>query len=261
MNDLITRNTLPVKSISELEAIGTLFERSGMFGCTQQGQGLILSMTCIMEGKTPLEVMETYHIIDGRPSKRADAMLASLIELGGTYKIIERTTTAAKIETTYKDISYVSSFTWEEAQQEPYIWQKDGKTLKKNWATPRARMQSLWARVVSDGVRVVCPLANRGNYTPEEIQDDMQPSPVIIPATQPETARPPVMSAESTTVEAEIIDFNIIPIGDQKGKPWTVLTVDQLKKCRSLKNKEITPDHVKAINAELAKREGQSNGK
>ena len=260
MNDLVVKNTLPVKSIAELEAIGTLFERSGMFGCTQQGQGLVLAMTCVMENKTPLEVVETYHIIDGRPSKRADAMLASLIELGGSYKIIERSPTCAKIELKYKDASYTETYTWEEAQKEPYVYQKDGKTLKKNWATPRARMQSLWARVTSDGVRVVCPLANRGNYTPEEIQDEIQPSPVIITTTVTESPASSAMSAEQVMTDAEIVDPEIIPLGDQKGKPWSVLTNEQLKKCRNLKNKEITPDHVKAIDAELAKREGSNNG-
>lgn len=259
MNDLSVKNSLPVKSIAELEAIGTLFERSGMFGCTQQGQGLVLAMTCVMENKTPLEVVETYHIIDGRPSKRADAMLASLIELGGTYKILERSPTCAKIELKYKDASYVEAFTWEEAQKEPYVYQKDGKTLKKNWATPRARMQSLWARVTSDGVRVVCPLANRGNYTPEEIQDEIQPASVII-STSYESTKHPFIAAESFPVLEELVDPSIIPLGDQKGKPWSVLSIEQLKKCRGLKNKEITPDHIKAIDAELAKREEVNDG-
>ena len=48
---------------------------------------------------------------------------------------------------------------------------KDGKTYKDNWATPRSRMQMLWARVVSDGVRTMAPEICSGIYTPEETAD------------------------------------------------------------------------------------------
>ncbi len=160
----------PVNTVAEIQQIGEMFERSGMFGCSQQGQGTVLAMTCVMQRMTPLEFIQTYHIVEGRPTMRADAMLANLLDLGGEYQVIERTADRAAIAASFRGAVFESCFTWEEAQLEPYIYGKDGKTPKKNWATPRARMQMLWARVVSDVVRVVCPLANRGVYTPEEIE-------------------------------------------------------------------------------------------
>ena len=160
----------PVNTVAEIQQIGELFERSGMFGCNQQGQGTVLAMTCVMQRMTPLEFIQTYHIVEGRPTMRADAMLANLLDLGGEYQVIERTADRAAIAASFRGAVFESCFTWDEAQLEPYVYGKDGKTPKKNWATPRARMQLLWARVVSDVVRVVCPLANRGVYTPEEIE-------------------------------------------------------------------------------------------
>jgi len=280
MNEIAIRNTLPVKSMAEIEAIGVLFERSGMFGCTQQGQGIILSLACVMEGKTPIELLETYHIINGKLSKRADAMLVDFIKLGGIYSIDVRNENEARAMFKFKSAMFESSFTWEQAKKEPFVYEKDGKTPKYNWATPRARMQTLWARVVSDGVRTVCPLANRGTIPPEEAQDlpeetettiidepviDLSGLKVVKPETKPEPEKKPEQPATATApeaapeVEAEIVDFNIIPIGDLKGQPWTVLQDVQLAKLLNFKGKKLTDGHRKAIQAEIDKRKAATN--
>lgn len=272
--ELIIRNTLPVKSIAELQTIGQLFEQSGMFGCKQQGQGIILAMTCHLQNMTPLEFLENYNLIDGKPSKKADAMLAKLMELGGSFKIIKRTIDEAAIECTYKGNTYTSSFTWKEAQEEPYVYEKDGKTFKRNWRTPRARQQSLWARVCSDAIRTVCPQANKGTATPEEMQDlieDIQPTtlknitPEIIPQSEIQNVEPEIIEVvpeqgEAQPAETPQIDFNIIPIGDMAGKIWADLPIERLKKLLTVKHKKITAEHLKFAKAELARKEAE-NGK
>ena len=162
---------LPVQSMQDIVAEGHLVAQSGMLGVTNPAEGFIVVATCIQEGMSLLKFSERYNVICGRCSMKAEAMLANLLDLGGSYKIISRTEESAAIEVNFRDASFTARLDWTDAQKETYTRQKDGRALKDNWSTPRRRMQMLWARVVSDGVRTVCPNATRGTYTPEEIQD------------------------------------------------------------------------------------------
>ncbi len=171
---------LPVKSMQDIVAAGHLVAQSGMLGVTNPAEGFIVVATCIQEGMSLLKFSERYNVICGRCSMKAEAMLANLLDLGGSYKVISRTAESAAIEVKYRDASFTARLDWADAQKETYTRQKDGRTLKDNWSTPRRRMQMLWARVVSDGVRTVCPNATRGTYTPEEIQDFEPREPRII---------------------------------------------------------------------------------
>lgn len=150
--------------------LGESIARSQMFGCENVQQGHVLAVACVAKGIDPLSLVERYHIIQGRLSMRSDAMLAGLQERGGKYRIIQRTADAAEIEITIDGQSHRFALTWVEAEKEAYVRNKKGG-LKDNWATPRGRMQMLWARVVSDGVRTMCPVVLTGRYTPEEISD------------------------------------------------------------------------------------------
>lgn len=216
----------PVSSIAEIEQIGKMFETSGMFGCTQQGQGTVLAMTCVMQKMTPLEFIQTYHIVEGRPSMRADAMLAKLLEAGGTYTIIERTAEKASVKIKYRDAEGTFTMTHEDAKAEPFYWKKDGKTPKDNYASPRKRMQMLWARVTSDGVRTVAPIVVAGLYTPEEISDfgnEMQLTPAktvapVIEATKPADQPKPEVVEPGVLKPEEQVDFKVCPLG-MKGQP------------------------------------------
>lgn len=167
--------------IEAIEKIGLFFAQSGMFGCEKAQQGMVLAMACLAERKSPLEIKRTYHLLNGELSMRADAMLAQFRQKGGKHKIVARTADRAAVELERDGEKQLFSFTWEEAQQEPFVWSwKDPLTQKvlakpvpkKNWATPRARTQMLWSRVISDGVRAMDPGIVAGSYTPEEIDDD-----------------------------------------------------------------------------------------
>jgi len=151
---------------------GHVLARSRMFGCDSVEQGQVFALALLCENMTPIEIAKKYHIIQGRLTKRSDAMLAEFREAGNRHRIVERTSEVAEIELISKDgESNKFRFTFEEAQQEKFPFGKDGKTLKDNWATPRGRMQMLWARVVSDGIRCVAPEIVAGTYTPEEMRD------------------------------------------------------------------------------------------
>jgi hypothetical protein len=53
---------------------GEIIFKSGMFGCKSPEQGAALLMLCQAEGINPFMALRRYHMIEGRPSMRADAM-------------------------------------------------------------------------------------------------------------------------------------------------------------------------------------------
>lgn len=156
--------------IDAAEQMGTYLYRSAMMGVGTKEAGITIALTCLSERISPLEFNRRYHIIQGNISMRADYILAKFNSLGGKHKIIQRDENAAVVELAWEGEKTRFSFTWEDAQKEPFIYGKK-KEIKDNYATPRARMQMLWARCVSDGVRAVCPQVNSGVYTPEETVD------------------------------------------------------------------------------------------
>lgn len=143
-------------------------------------QGAAVALTCLCEGLTPVDYRRRYHTIDGKPTMRADAMLAEFrLNHGGDYEIVERSADRAAINLIdKKNRSYPFSFTWEECLQSRWPWRK-GKgpgdnpiaDIKDNYSTPIDRRNMLWARLVSDSIRAVCPELSAGVYTPEETED------------------------------------------------------------------------------------------
>jgi hypothetical protein len=177
---IFDRITDPKETAKQL---GAAICESKVFGCQNAAQGEVLAWECLVLRIPPLRLAQTYHLIMGKLTMRADAMLAGLVERGGSYLVKSRTPDAAAIEIDYHGQKQTFSLTWEEAKKEPFAYEEqDGKvvemwaagdpkkqpTLKTKYSTPRARMQMLWARVVSDGVRTMAPEVNSGRYTPEE---------------------------------------------------------------------------------------------
>lgn len=263
-------NTLALRSPEQLMVIGEMFESSGMFGCSQKGQGTVLALTCVMTGMSPLEVNQTYHIIDGRLSMRADAMLAKFLERGGKMKIVSRTADRAAAVFIKGDNEMEAEYTMAEAQKSGICQGRDGK-LKTNWA--KFPKQMLWARLISDSVRALDPGVNMGTYTPEEVQDfDDKPGRVVTvtPMEQaPRANREKVIEAEVITpekakpeaapvkVQPEVEpDFSAMPVGKYKGKKWSEFTPEQLEKVIRIDHPEILIGHKTAAKAELDRQNG-----
>jgi hypothetical protein len=221
--------------IEAIDRLGEFFAKSGMFGCDKIEQGKVLAMACLTERQSPFQILNTYHLIQGRLSMRADAMLARFRGAGGTYVVKDRTADKAAITLNRNSQSLTFSLTWAEAQQERFPYTKDGK-LKDNWSTPRSRMQMMWARVVSDGVRTLAPEINCGIYTPEEAADDAGSADRVInmtaPVTEttaPETTEPPVSKPspkpaaakkpKPETVDAEVVAETSAPTKPAEPKP------------------------------------------
>ena len=167
----IRQESVAVNGMNELAWFGKQCALSGIIGCESEAQGVMVAHHLHTTGQSLFELEATHHLFEGRLTKKAESMLADLRRLGGSYKILARTSEEAAIYIEYKGAELEFRFTWAEAQGESYPYGKDGKSLKYNWSTPRKRTQMLWARVVSDGVRTCCPEASNGQYPIEIVQD------------------------------------------------------------------------------------------
>lgn len=167
-----------------VDKLGKDIAQSQMFGCENTPQANILALACVVSGRDPLSLPMEYHLMKGKLTLKAEAMLGRLVRDGGQYQVIEHSPNAAEITIESRGRKFHERFTWEEAQQEPFVYTgksdvimkalREGKhdtlSISFNYSTPRKRMQMLWSRVVSDGVRVVAPHV-LGAYTPEEVSD------------------------------------------------------------------------------------------
>ena len=205
MSEIIVYDKI-IDPIAAMNAYGDDIAKSGLLGCQNISQGRVMAMECFARRTTAVALSQQFHIIDNKLSMKADAMLAEFRRLGGKHKVLSRTADKAEIELIDGDESQRFAFTWEDAKQEPFVW--DGKrkdvlaaiasgkteklTLNPNYASPRKRMQMLWSRVVSDGVRTLKPEVNFGRYTPEDLEGDEDGGGVSV---QVEGEKAEVMSA------------------------------------------------------------------
>jgi hypothetical protein len=159
--------------MAAIERLGEAFAQSLMFGFNTKSQGMVIAMEMLATNKSPTQILREYHIIEGRLTDRADSMLAKFRAKGGRHKILCRTCDRAEVELKLEDQVEKFSLSFADVKEEPFVKSdKDASGLKKNWRTPRARMQTLWARVISDGVRSMAPEIVAGIYTPEEVEDE-----------------------------------------------------------------------------------------
>lgn len=198
------RMTDPNESI---KLLGNAIAKSGMFGCGSVEAGQVFAVECLHRNMPPLTLAERYHVIFGKLSMKAEAMLAGFEQAGGEYEEVERSADLASIKMTIKGKPRILSLSWADAQKEPFCYvgkeedvvakllKNQTPPLKPKYATPRSRMQMLWARLVSDSVRFLCPSVVCGVYTPEEISDFDDAEQAA--AGKRKTATAPVVAAET----------------------------------------------------------------
>jgi hypothetical protein len=166
-----------VDPISATEKLGEMIAFSGLFGCTKKEQGQVLALQCIVEGKPPLELQKTYHMIDGKLSMKSDAMLAKYQMSGGRVKWVTRTPEKVVAVFSHRDQDIEIAYTMAELVESGVATGKDGK-LKENYRKfPR---QMLTARCISEGVRLLAPEIVFGIYTPEEVSDFAESGPAVV---------------------------------------------------------------------------------
>jgi hypothetical protein len=164
MNELI--------SVTDIQVMAAAVAKSGLFGIKTPDQALALMLVAQAEGMHPATAARDYHVIQGRPALKADAMLARFQNAGGRVQWGE-----------YTDKKVVGTFSHPAGGSVEISWTLEqakaiGLTGKDNWKHyPRAMLR---ARVISEGIRTVYPGIVVGVYTPEEVQDFEQPKEKVI---------------------------------------------------------------------------------
>lgn len=148
---------------AEKEHMAASLAKSGLFGLKDASQAMALMALCEAEGLHPAHAVRDYHIVQGRPAMKADAMLARFQRAGGSVNW-----------TVYTDNRVVGVFTHPQGGSVTIDWSIDrakkiGLANKDNWKNyPRNMLRS---RCISEGVRAVYPGIAVGVYTTEEVQD------------------------------------------------------------------------------------------
>lgn len=159
----MTENLPAIIPVKDIQIMASAIAKSGLFGIKTVDQALALMLIAQAEGLHPAIAARDYHIIQGRPALKADAMLARYQQNGGKVQWHD-----------YTDKKVSATFLHPSGGTIKIDWDMDrakqaGLGGKENWSKyPR---QMLRARVISEGVRATNPGCNTGFYTPEEVQD------------------------------------------------------------------------------------------
>lgn len=180
-------------AMSDMERMARAFAASKLFGVQNVDQALALCLVAQAEGRHPASAAQDYHIISGRPAKKADAMLRDFLSAGGK----------------------VEWHTLDDTQADATFSHPSGGSARIDWTLKRAQAaginnpmwkkyprQMLRSRTVSEGVRTVCPGATSGMYVPEEVQDIVHEQ------------APPQQQIAASTQEADHTEF--APIIERK---------------------------------------------
>lgn len=164
--------------LEAIEKIGGFFAKSGMFGCQRTEQGAVLAMACMAERKSPIEITRTYHMVDGKLSKKALAIAAEFRGKGGKIEWLNTGKDGKKAEArfTFEGQTLVESFTIEEAQKQGLI--RSGSAWEK---TPANMLR---ARVLSNAIAMLAPEIVAGvSGNPEDGDDvtaDSEPAKTLL---------------------------------------------------------------------------------
>jgi len=167
--------------VGEMRQMALAVAKSGLFGIKTEDQALALMLIAQGEGLHPAIAARDYHVIQGRPALKADAMLARFQNAGG------------KVEwKTYTDQQVTGVFTHPQGGSLELTWtikqaHAIGLAGKDNWNKyPRAMLRS---RCISEGIRTVYPGCIVGTYTEEEMES-FSPALTPAPASMPALAAP-----------------------------------------------------------------------
>jgi hypothetical protein len=240
--------------IGELERAAQYVARSGLFGVKRVEEAVSLMLLSQAEGVHPMRAVQEYHIINGRPALRADAMLARFLRAGG--KVEWHALSNERAEATFSHPQGGSvriAWTLEDAKRAGLLGKNGG-----NWEKyPRAMLR---ARVVSEGVRTVYPGVAVGVYTPEEVADFTAPEVTVVaeatPARLPQEQGEPVSDASLRAITTLAGRLGVDPI-QEAGKLLgrEVASLSELSEqeatqvMEDLKGRSITGEQVEALKA------------
>ena len=148
---------------SDMEKMAGAIAKSNLFGVKTTEQAVALMLLAQAEGMHPAKAIQEFHIIQGRPALKADAMPGRFQRAGGSVNWKK-----------LQDDEVIGVFSHPQGGSAEISWtfemaQRIGLTSKDNWRNyPR---QMLRSRVISEGVRTVFPGCITGIYTDEETEN------------------------------------------------------------------------------------------
>ncbi|MFM9829702.1 MAG: hypothetical protein ACKVOB_13330 [Sphingomonas sp.] len=153
----------PVFSMSDMERVALAIAKGGLFGSTDPNAVLTLCMLAQAEGQHPAVVFRDYHIISGKPAKKAEAMQRDFLAAGGRIQWVKLDDEECEATFSHPQ-GGTATISWDKARVAQA--QLGGNAMHKKY--PR---QMLRSRVISEGVRTVFPSATSGLYEAGEVQD------------------------------------------------------------------------------------------
>lgn len=185
-----------------LEQIGMMAKAvsdSGLFGIKSEAAAFSLMCIAQADGIPPIKAAVQYHIIDGKPSLKSEAMLARFQASGGSIRWKERTPQRCTLWLEHPKAGEIE-VTWDIERAKAA-----GLAGRNTWKAYPAQMMS--ARCISEGIRALYPACVGGFYTPEEVRDFDAPQPESPkPAQAAKAAMPKPKAANPAPQEAEIVE-------------------------------------------------------
>jgi len=178
--------------VDQIERMALAVAKSGLFGFKTPDQAMALMLVAQAENLHPAKAIQEYHIINGKPTLKADAMLARFQAAGGRVEWIE-----------YTDTKVVGKFSHQSGGSVTVEWtvemgRKAGLLGNPTWTKyPR---QMLRSRCIAEGIRTVFPGVIVGSYSDEEGED-------MTIATAPSQAPLPPPAPEPVEVVVNVEDL------------------------------------------------------
>lgn len=160
---------VPNFTMGDMERVALAIAKGGLFGSNDPNAVLTLCMLAQAEGQHPAVVFRDYHIISGKPAKKAEAMHRDFLAAGGKIEWHRCDDECADATFSHPQGGSMR-ITWDNARVQQA--QLTGNAMHKKY--PRQMKRS---RVISEGVRSVYPMATSGLYETGEVQDIVGDSP------------------------------------------------------------------------------------
>lgn len=140
-----------LQNATDIEKLGMILGKSGMFGVDKAEAGVVILMTCAVEKITPLQFCRTYDFMMGKPRKKAMAAYAEFRQKGAKVLWVATGNDGkeAIADVTFEGQTIRFSFSIEQARKQGLV--------KPNSAWEKTPGNMLRARLLSNAIGMLCP--------------------------------------------------------------------------------------------------------
>lgn len=164
--------------LTDIQKMAQVAVQSQLFGVKTEAEALALMLLAQSEGLHPMSAVRQFHIIQGRATMKAEAMLARFQQAGGKVRWDHSDAKCARATFSHEQSGELTvEWTIERAERIKLT----GKDTWRNY--PEAMLR---ARVITEGVRACLPGCTLGIMSEEEVDTnpaEVLPTEVVIGAT------------------------------------------------------------------------------